>query len=107
MAEAARREEARAATRRACGLPEGAPVHEVLSVQGACQAEVLEGWKSPAGTAAFPGMFDDDGPLVSPDGCVTTYRSWVDAPNAFGVNMRQAYVCTYDPRTGAATIELL
>jgi len=101
--ERAREEEAR---RRACGLPEGGALRETISVQGACQGEVLREWKSP-GTAAFPGMFDEDGALESPDGCVTTYRSWMDAPNEHGVNLRQHYMCTFDPRTGRATVELL
>jgi hypothetical protein len=92
--------------RRACGLPEGGMLRETISVQGACQGEVLREWKSP-GTAAFPGMFDEDGALESPDGCVTTYRSWMDAPNEHGVNLRQHYLCTFDPRTGSVTIELL
>src|SRR4029077_15018536 len=46
------REEARAATRRACRLPEGAPLRETVSIQGACQAAVVQAWRSPAGTAA-------------------------------------------------------
>ena len=101
--EQAREKEAK---RRACGLPEGSVLGETISVQGACQSEVLHEWKSP-GTAAFPGMFDEDGALESPDGCVTTYRSWMDAPNEHGVNLRQHYMCTFDPRTGSVTIELL
>jgi hypothetical protein len=101
--ERAREQEAK---RRACVLPEGGILRETISVQGACQAEVLREWKS-AGTAAFPGMFDEDGALESPDGCVTTYRSWMDAPNEHGVNLRQHYICTFDPRTGRVTIALL
>lgn len=101
--ERARDQEAR---RRACGLPEAGVLRETISVQGACQDEVLREWKSP-GTAAFPGMFDEDGALESPDGCMTTYRSWMDAPNEHGVNLRQHYICTFDPRTGRVTIELL
>jgi hypothetical protein len=92
--------------RRACGLPEGVTLHEAVSVQGACQAAIVTGWRSP-GSVVFPGMFDEDGALESPDGCVTTYRSWAIGPAPDGSNVRQPYVCTFDPRTGIASIELL
>jgi hypothetical protein len=92
--------------RRACRLPEGATLHEAVSVQGACQAAIVTGWRSP-GSVVFPGMFDEDGALESLDGCVTTYRSWAIGPGPDGSNVRQPYVCTFDPRTGTASIDLL
>ena len=100
------RRDERAARLRACKLPEGATLHETVSVQGDCQAAVVKEWKSP-GSVVYPGMLDEDGPLESPDGCVTTYRSWVIGPGPDGANFRQPYLCTFDPRTGSATIELL
>ena len=92
--------------RRACRLPESATLHETVSVQGDCQAAVVRSWKAP-GTVVFPGMFDDDGALESPDGCVTTYRSWVIGPGPDGSNMKQPYMCTLDPRTGTAIVEFV
>jgi hypothetical protein len=51
-------------------------------------------------------MFDDEAPLARPLGCETVYRSWVESRDARGVEVRRAYVCTYDPRTGVARVEL-
>ena len=95
----------RAARRRACALPGDAALHEVRSIQGECQRVMLEEWKWP-GSAVFPGVLDEDGPVESPDGCVSVYRSWMIAPDSTGQNGRQSYSCTYDPRTGVAKITL-
>ena len=95
----------RAARRRACGLPTGGELREIRSIQGECQRVMLEEWKWP-GSAVFPGMLDEDGPVESPDGCVSVYRSWMIAPDSAGQNRRQSYSCSYDPRTGVAKITL-
>jgi hypothetical protein len=100
----AARDAERAAKLRACGLPQGATFHEPESISGECQRAVLRTLASPE-TAAFPGMFDEDGALASPLGCETTYRSWVESRDERGLEVRRAYVCTYDPRTGTARIE--
>jgi hypothetical protein len=51
-------------------------------------------------------MFDEDGALASPFGCASAYRSWVEVRDpSSGIEVRRAYACTYDPRTGVATIE--
>jgi hypothetical protein len=100
-----RRDDARAALRRACGISGDAALHETSSVAGECQKAVLPLLAAPQ-SAAFPGMFDDEAPLASPLGCETVYRSWVESRDAHGVEVRRAYVCTYDPRTGVARVEL-
>jgi hypothetical protein len=100
----AAREAGRATKLRACGLPADATLHEPESIPGECQRAVLRTLTSPE-TAAFPGMFDEDGALASPLGCETTYRSWVESRDERGLEVRRAYVCTYDPRTGVARIE--
>jgi hypothetical protein len=99
--ERAREREAR---RRACGLPDGSMLAETDSVEGACQSEILRASKSPS-LVAFPGMFDEDGTVQSPDGCQMTYRSWAAEPDERGVSVRRGYACTYDPRTGKVAIE--
>jgi hypothetical protein len=100
-----RRDAERAARRRACGLAEGAPLHEPESISGECQRAVLQQLDAPQ-TAAFPGMFDDEAPLASPLGCETIYRSWVESRETNGAEVRRNYVCTYDPRTGIARVEM-
>jgi hypothetical protein len=97
----AREHEAR---RVACGLPDGSTLAETDNVEGACQNEILRGSKSPS-LVAFPGMFDEDGTVQSPDGCLMTYRSWAAEPDQRGVSVRRVYVCTVDPRTGKVGIE--
>jgi hypothetical protein len=110
----AREEQARAVSRerarehegrrRACGLPDGATLAETDNVVGACQSEVLRASKSPS-LVAFPGMFDEDAAVESPDGCQMTYGSWAAEPDERGVSVRRGYVCTFDPRTGNVVIE--
>lgn len=110
-ARAAEAERARALTldikRRACGLGDAGTLHEPESIQGECQKAVLAALRVPADGAAFPGMFDDDAAPASPFGCVSLYRSWVEVRDpSSGVEVRRTYSCTYDPRTGVATIGL-
>ncbi|HEY2515323.1 MAG TPA: hypothetical protein VGI39_30860 [Polyangiaceae bacterium] len=98
---------AREMRRRACGLGDAETLHEPESVRGECQKAALAALKVPADSAVFPGMFDDDDALASPFGCASIYHSWVEARDpSSGVEVRRAYSCTYDPRTGVATIEL-
>jgi hypothetical protein len=111
---AAREEHARAtllertrvheARRRACGLPDGSTLAVTENVEGACQSEVLRASKSPS-LVAFPGMFDEDGTVESPDGCQMTYRSWAAEPDERGISVRRVYLCTFDPRTGKVLIK--
>ena len=97
----------REAKRRACDLDDAGTLHEPESVQGECQKAVLASLKVPADGAAFPGMFDDDGAPESPFGCVSLYRSWVEVRDPqSSVEVRRMYSCSYDPRTGVATIDL-
>lgn len=71
-----------------------------------CRELVKQQLLSPS-NAEFPsGFAGAPEPNESYD-CSITWASWVDAPNAYGTQVRQKFMCTYDPKTmlAKATIQ--
>ncbi len=97
-AEAQRLAVVETAVRKGCKLKASAPVFVIPDddVRARCKVLVKEGMTAPS-SAEFS---YEATPLVSDDGCNRTYASSVEGLNAFGVKVRTAFRCTFDPRTG-------
>lgn len=68
-----------------------------------CQQLVRENLKAPS-TADFPSKTEEGfREFKTDDGCHRTYNSYVESQNAFGVQIRTQYSCTFDPRSGDFT----
>ncbi len=60
------------------------------------------------GSGTYPELPEEnEGGLQTFDGCRQFFDSYVDAQNAFGVNVRTRYRCTYDPKVGLASYKVL
>lgn len=66
------------------------------SAHAACAEFTRDRLKSPA-TADFP-EYDDRGVTISHAGDTWTVRSFVDAENSFGANIRTDFVCVVEAR---------
>ncbi len=72
-----------------------------------CIVFVDAGLKVP-GSASYPDLpAETDRSLSTPDGCRSSFDTYFDAQNAFGIKVRTRYRCTYDPKVGLATYTIL
>lgn len=63
-----------------------------------CKELVLKQLLSPK-SADFQGIMGGVKPSVTNPNCTQSWSSYVDAKNAFNVDIRKNFTCTYDPRT--------
>jgi hypothetical protein len=101
-AEAKRQEQVVARDR--CPYGPGRRVGET-EFRTACKMAIKRQLLSPK-SADFPGMFDEVSKVDESSTCSRTWRTWVDAKNAYGVAIRHNFTCSYDSAAGTVGIAL-
>lgn len=77
-----------------------------IQVEVACKELVKEQLLSPK-SADFAGIGSGAKPPAMQPDCTQVWSSYVDAKNAFNVELRKKFTCTYEPRTGMVSVKFL
>ncbi len=86
----------------ACGSKVDVAPVDATNMRHACEDLVRSELKSPS-SANFPRMENREPVNL---GCNSAYVGVVEAKNAFGVELRNRFVCTYDPRTASVSVKV-